>query len=53
MNKQTGHLGQVIGHVYQLINNIQIITLKVIVPETGNSQNHELVVEDKMPAWNR
>ncbi|MBW4554534.1 MAG: hypothetical protein KME59_01080 [Trichormus sp. ATA11-4-KO1] len=53
LNQQTGHLGKVIGYGHQIINNIQTITLKVLVAETVNSQKRQFVVEDKISAWNR
>lgn len=53
LNQQTGHLGKVIGYGHQCINNIQTVTLKVLVAETTNSHKYEFVVEDKISAWNR
>ncbi|TVP62273.1 MAG: hypothetical protein EA343_11720 [Nodularia sp. (in: Bacteria)] len=52
LNQQTGHLGKVIGYGHQLINDIQTVTLKVLVAETTNSQKYEFVVEDEISAWN-
>ena len=54
LNQQTGHLGKVIGYGHQIINNnIQTITLKVLVAETANSQRREFVYEDQVSAWVR
>ncbi|YAF94951.1 MAG: hypothetical protein AB3A66_20550 [Nodularia sp. CChRGM 3473] len=53
LNQQTGHLGKVIGYGHQIINNMQTVTLKVLVAETVNSQKRQFVVEDKISAWNR
>jgi hypothetical protein len=53
LNQQTGHLGKVIGYGHKVINNIQIVTLKVLVAESANSEKREFIVEDKISAWNR
>ncbi|MBE9053903.1 hypothetical protein IQ243_26580 [Nostocales cyanobacterium LEGE 11386] len=53
LNQQTGHLGKVIGYGHKIINNMQTVTLKVLVAETVNSQKRQFVVEDKISAWNR
>lgn len=53
LNQQTGHLGKVIGYGNQVINNMQVVTLKVLVAESANSQKIEYVVEDKISVWNR
>ncbi|MBH8564132.1 hypothetical protein I8748_18395 [Nostoc sp. CENA67] len=53
LNQQTGHLGKVIGYGHQFTNNVSIVTLKVLVAETANSQKREFVVEDKISVWTR
>ncbi|RCJ36530.1 hypothetical protein A6770_15805 [Nostoc minutum NIES-26] len=53
LNQQTGHLGKVVGYGHQIINNVSIVTLKVLVAESANSQKREYVVEDRISAWTR
>ncbi len=53
LNQQTGHLGKVVGYGNYLINNVQTITLKVLVAESANSQKRVFIVEDKVSAWIR
>ncbi|ABA20232.1 conserved hypothetical protein [Trichormus variabilis ATCC 29413] len=53
LNQQTGHLGKVVGYGNYLINNIDTVTLKVLVAETANSQKRVFVVEDQVSAWIR
>lgn len=53
LNQQTGHLGKVIGYGQQPLNNVSIVTLRVLVAETVNSHKREFVVEDKISAWVR
>jgi hypothetical protein len=53
INQQTGHLGKVIGYGHQIINNVYIVTLKVLVAESANYQKRIYVVEDEISAWNR
>ncbi|BAB72775.1 hypothetical protein ACN23B_04075 [Anabaena sp. FACHB-709] len=53
LNQQTGHWGKVVGYGNYLINNIDTVTLKVLVAETANSQKRVFVVEDKVSAWIR
>ncbi|BAZ52842.1 hypothetical protein NIES4103_55070 [Nostoc sp. NIES-4103] len=53
LNQQTGHLGKVIGYGHQLTNNVSIVTLRVLVAETANSQKRVFVVEDQISAWTR
>lgn len=45
--------GKVVGYGNYLINNIDTVTLKVLVAETANSQKRVFVVEDKVSAWIR
>ncbi|AFY50474.1 hypothetical protein Nos7524_4732 [Nostoc sp. PCC 7524] len=52
-NQHTGHLGKVVGYGNYLINNVQTVTLKVLVAESANSQKRVFVVEDKVSAWSR
>jgi len=53
LNQQTGHLGKVIGYGHIINNNMQTVTLKVLVAETANSQKREFVFEDQVSAWVR
>ncbi|QSJ21040.1 hypothetical protein JYQ62_30975 [Nostoc sp. UHCC 0702] len=53
LNQQTGHLGKVIGYGNHLINNVSIVTLRVLVAESANCQKRQFVVEDKISAWKR
>lgn len=53
LNQQTGHLGKVVGYGNALINNVAIITLKVVVTETVNSQKQVFIVEDEVSTWIR
>ncbi|MBH8574604.1 hypothetical protein I8752_16555 [Nostocaceae cyanobacterium CENA369] len=53
LNQKTGHLGKVVGYGHQINNSVSIVTLKVLVAESANSQKREYVVEDRISAWNR
>lgn len=53
LNQNTGHLGKVVGYGNSLTNNVYMVTLRVVVTETANSQKQVFIVEDEVSKWIR
>ena len=50
-NQKTRHIGRVIGHGHQILNDVYVPTLKVLVSKASDSRRRCFVEEELYSTW--